>query len=98
VDDIKHAALSSGAGAIAILILDGMLCTPVEVQSKALLAATFLLAVFLADFSALMMRTVCFFKTSVNFYRTTGRQISEDGTFHSPFIQNFRSSILILSC
>jgi hypothetical protein len=57
-----------------------------------------LLAVLLAYFSALTMGTVCFFKMLVNFYRTTRRHIPEDGTFHSLFIQNFRSRIFILSC
>jgi hypothetical protein len=94
----KKCSTSSGAGSPAILILDGMWCSPVEFQSKALLAATFLLAVFLAYFSFLKMGTICFFKISVNFHRTTRCHIPENGTFHSPFIQNFRSSILILSC
>jgi hypothetical protein len=81
----KTCSISSGSGSPSIVILDGMWCSPVEFQSKGLLAATFLLAVFLVYFSALMIGTVCFFKMSVNFYRTTRRHNPEDGTFHSRF-------------
>jgi hypothetical protein len=76
-----------------MFFLIGMLCCLVEFLTKALLAACFLLAVFLAYFSALKMEALCFFKNVGEIVL----DYTESCMFHSPLMQYIRFGVHVLS-